>query len=252
MANLSQEFPIESQTSISDKHALLAARRLIGNTGSYRYLEIGSFLGGSLTPFLNDEKCSHILSIDDRGRQQPDERGCKYDYAGVSHDTMLENLRGVGLSTEKIEVFDGSINEYKDLSHRYDLIFIDGEHTDQACFRDFVYSERFLKNDGIIAFHDSTLVHKSLLIICELLNCQNKSYKFIKVKNSEMSFLFFGSYIEENHSLFFDEEPDLNHFHSLSEKQNLLSVVNNRVKIRPSIKKGLKFVIAEVPTRPAF
>ena len=49
--DLNEEFPIRSQTSDSDKLSLLQIRDILGCKGTYKYLEIGSFLGGSLTPF---------------------------------------------------------------------------------------------------------------------------------------------------------------------------------------------------------
>jgi hypothetical protein len=79
MSDLEYFFPIPSQTS-SRQTFLLGTMRLVRNSRAYNYLEIGSFLGGSLTPFLMDTACKTILSIDDRGRVQPDERGINYDY----------------------------------------------------------------------------------------------------------------------------------------------------------------------------
>src|ERR1700690_4369966 len=94
MEHLADEFPIESQTSATDKLALLQVRNILRKTlATYDYLEIGSFLGGSLTPFLKDPQCRRILSVDERNRQQPDERGVKYDYSGITHQTMIDNLK---------------------------------------------------------------------------------------------------------------------------------------------------------------
>ena len=83
-------FPINSQTSDSDKEVLLKIRSLLGP--KYSYLEIGSYLGGSLTPFLRDENCIKILSIDNRGQKQPDERGAKFDYSGITHTTSFNEF----------------------------------------------------------------------------------------------------------------------------------------------------------------
>ena len=72
--DVAREFPINSQTSVTDRLALLQVRSLLQRTlPSYTYLEIGSFLGGSLTPFLRDPQCTRVLSIDERNRQQPPE-----------------------------------------------------------------------------------------------------------------------------------------------------------------------------------
>ena len=84
---------IESQTSALDRRSLLACQLAIRSLkGSYVYLEIGSYLGGSLVPHLLDERCEHIFSIDKRQRRPPDARGCPYEYADNSTSRMLENL----------------------------------------------------------------------------------------------------------------------------------------------------------------
>lgn len=71
-------FPISSQNSNIDKLVLLKIMRLTGlKKNNYSYLEIGSFLGGSLTPFLQDKKCKRILSIDKRNQVLDDERNEK-------------------------------------------------------------------------------------------------------------------------------------------------------------------------------
>ena len=83
-ADIEHFFPVPSATSASDKLFLLGAMRLVREAGAYRYLEIGSHLGGSLTPFLMDPTCEAVFSIDDRGRVQPDERGISFDYTGIT------------------------------------------------------------------------------------------------------------------------------------------------------------------------
>ena len=221
-------FPINSQTSDSDKEVLLKIRSLLGP--KYSYLEIGSYLGGSLTPFLRDENCIKILSIDNRGQKQPDERGAKFDYSGITHDTMIQNLQSHGFDTSKIEVFDGSVNQYAS-NETYDFIFIDGEHTDWACFRDFIHAEKFFKKDCIVAFHDSSLIYKSIKIINELLRSRQSCVKFFKVKNSEMSCLFFNKFLEVDVENLFLVEDDLEKFYSDSEENLLASVVQHRVEI---------------------
>ena len=70
---LNLEFPIVSQTTDEDKIVLLKLKNLMQKLNSYSYLEIGTYLGGSLTPFVKDSNCKYILSIDDRERAQHEE-----------------------------------------------------------------------------------------------------------------------------------------------------------------------------------
>ena len=61
---------ITSQSTESDKRSLLAVqdavREIVGPEGKYNYLEIGSYLGGSIQPHLIDQRCERIFSIDKR------------------------------------------------------------------------------------------------------------------------------------------------------------------------------------------
>ena len=128
----------------------------LAKIGTYNYLEIGSYRGGSLTPFLMDPACKMILSIDDRGRVLPDERGISFDYTGITTQSMLDDLNHCGITTDKLRTFDGSIRTLiDDYTASFDLAFIDGEHTDEACFRDFLWALPLVKPNSIVIFHDS-------------------------------------------------------------------------------------------------
>lgn len=224
-------FPILTQTSDSDRQVLLTIQQLLWQLSSYTYLEIGSYLGGSLTPFLSDVRCEKILSIDRREQQQPDERGARYDYTGITNHIMLQNLQNHGYNTDKLEVFDGSIDQYTDHDTKYDFVFIDGEHTDLACFRDFVYAEKLLKNDCIVAFHDTGIIYKAIRIINQLLVAKQIKFKMITVKNSAMTCLFFNGYADLNLECVFEAETDLDSFYDCCEKKILKEIVQKRVKI---------------------
>ena len=66
---------IPSQTSDDDRKSLLALQAGVrSRRKTYTYLEIGSFLGGSLQPHLLDRSCERIYSIDKRCVVAPDDR----------------------------------------------------------------------------------------------------------------------------------------------------------------------------------
>jgi hypothetical protein len=220
------EFPIQSQSSDSDKLAILKIRDVLSKNGKYNYCEIGSYLGGSLTPFINDNNCDYILSVDDRGKIQPDERGVDYDYRHISHQTMLDGLSKHYEDLSKLETFNGSIHQLVS-NDKFDLIFIDGEHTDYACFRDFIYSQKYLKENSVVMFHDSNLIYKSLKIIQELLLSNKIEHKFIKISNSVVSFIFFGDYISFYKEF---ENEDVEKFYFESEVDVLQQIIKNRVE----------------------
>lgn len=77
---------IPSQTTDPDKGSLLACELAVREIKpDYNYLEIGSYLGGSIQPHLLDDKCGRIYSIDKRPVSQPDARG--YDWVYQNNST---------------------------------------------------------------------------------------------------------------------------------------------------------------------
>ena len=57
-----------------DRRSLLAVQAAVRRrAGAYRYLEIGSYLGGSIQAHLLDPRCERIYSIDNRSAAAPDE-----------------------------------------------------------------------------------------------------------------------------------------------------------------------------------
>lgn len=231
--DLTEYFPIQSQTSSSDKLFLLAAIEMVtAHKKRYSYVEVGSFLGGSLTPFLKDSNCYHVLSIDERERKQPDERGANFDYAGVTHKTMIDNLNSVGIGTEKLQTYDGSVDTVGPTAQSFDLAFIDGEHTDYACVRDFLWILPMLKPDSLIMFHDSSLVFKGIRIIQLYLRKIGIPFQFFKKNDSEMSGIFLGSFAGVDVAAIFGRGDNPEEFYSLAETSLIQQLVANRVEVK--------------------
>src|SRR5215213_10018907 len=100
---------IDSQSTEHDKQSMLALQNAVRQMRpGYKYLEIGSYLGGSIQPHLLDDKCAHIYSLDKRPLKQPDARGFDYTYLNNSTERMLEKLREVAADKmDKITTLDG-------------------------------------------------------------------------------------------------------------------------------------------------
>ena len=179
---------IESQSTIGDKQSLLACqlatRELVEG---YNYLEIGSYLGGSLQPYLLDEKCNIIYSIDKRPEFQPDERGVDYNYQNNSTQRMLEKLKAVDeASLSKIKTIDGDTRSIDAglIKDDIQLCFVDGEHTNEAAFSDFKFCLNVLqKSGGAIIFHDAAIVYNGLINCIEYLKSQNIKFKAYNLPN---------------------------------------------------------------------
>jgi hypothetical protein len=164
---------ISSQSNDNDKQSLLAcqlaAREL---TENYVYLEIGSYLGGSIQPHLLDGKCRKIYSIDKRPRAQPDERGVEYTYLNNSTARMLENLKRVApAQVDKIHAIDGDTRHIQtsEIKDKITLCYIDGEHTDEAVLADFKFCLRVLSENGAILFDDANIIYNGIADCIEYL-----------------------------------------------------------------------------------
>ncbi|HMJ08018.1 MAG TPA: class I SAM-dependent methyltransferase [Pyrinomonadaceae bacterium] len=157
---------IESQSTPPDKQSLLALQVGVRELRpGYNYLEIGSYLGGSIQPHLLDDECARIFSLDKRPLQQPDARGFDYRYLNNSTERMLEKLRGVAPEKMgKLTTIDGDSSQIRpeQITEKIDLCFIDGEHTDRAVMSDFKFCLKVLNENGCIAFHDAQITYNGI------------------------------------------------------------------------------------------
>lgn len=157
---------INSQSSENDKQSLLACQLAARERApNYNYLEIGSYLGGSIQPHLLDDKCARIYSIDKRPSRQPDERGVDYTYLNNSTARMMENLKSVAPDKiEKIVTIEGDTRELSTskVTDKIQLCFIDGEHTDKAVLSDFKFCLDVLDENGAIVFHDASITYNGI------------------------------------------------------------------------------------------
>lgn len=162
-------FTVDSQTSRDDKVSLLRLQWLIrSRLNGYVYLEVGSYLGGTLAPHLADPRCGMAISIDSRHRLVPDERSClPIIYNGNSTARMVEGLKRVlpGEHLTKLRTFDQDAAEvcHADIDAPADLVMIDGEHTVAAAFSDVISLLPVVSENAVIAFHDANLVAEAIL-----------------------------------------------------------------------------------------
>ena len=164
---------ITSQSTENDKKSFLACQLATHSLlSSYKYLEIGSYLGGSIQPHLLDDMCIKIFSIDKRPRVQPDERGVNFTYLNNSTQRMMELLKKVSVDgLNKIVTIDGDTKKLTTdiITEKVNFCFIDGEHTDEAVFSDFQFCFRCLSPTGLIMFHDASIIYNGLRkVICYL------------------------------------------------------------------------------------
>lgn len=157
---------IASQSTDEDRSSMLACQAAVGELrDQYCYLEIGSYLGGSIQPYMVDDRCTTIYSIDKRPRVQPDARGSNWTYVGNSTERMLDNLKQVStVGLGKVIAIDGDTREIDPsrVAEKIDICLIDGEHTDDAVVSDFEFCLRVIDGHGAILFHDAQITYNGI------------------------------------------------------------------------------------------
>ena len=158
---------IESETTMEDRRSLLALQLACRRKHpAFSWLEVGSHLGGSLQALVRDPACVRIESIDPRPQEFSDERvRSKISYPDNSTERMLELLGRVdSADTSKIRTHEATTGELDPAEFEApEVCFIDGEHTDAACAADAEFCRRVLRDNGVIAFHDITVIYKAVL-----------------------------------------------------------------------------------------
>ena len=164
---------VPTQSSDGDRRSWLAVQHSVRCPSGYTYLEIGSFLGGSIQQHLVDPWCSKIISIDKRPHSQPDDRGETLHY-GTDNTAacMLDHLLQVA-PTElgKVTCYDA---DAKDLDSRVVPVpptycFIDGEHSQTAVLSDFEFCLKVCDPNAAICFHDDWIIYRALASALTLL-----------------------------------------------------------------------------------
>lgn len=157
---------IESQTTDWDRRALLAVHSVTAHAKpGFCYLEIGSYLGGSLQVVMRDPRCGRVISVDPRPEAPPDKRLGTWRYEDNSTQRMIGNIRGLPeVDLGKLTSFSCTAKDLKisELPARPAWCFIDGEHTDQAAWRDAIVCAEAMEGSGILVFHDYELVQPAI------------------------------------------------------------------------------------------
>jgi hypothetical protein len=180
---------IETQSNAKDRLSWLAVQRAVREAkDSYAYLEIGSYLGGSLQQYLQDPRCRRIYSIDER---RTDER-----HPENSEQAMLDNLRRVSPEdVDKLACFstDASRVPAGDIDTPPDICFIDGEHTDRAVLSDFAFCIGVCASDATIVFHDAGSTRRGIRACLRSLRRSGRAYLAHKLPGNTFVVALWGS-----------------------------------------------------------
>lgn len=157
---------VSTQLFPDDRRSILAVQEFVArHFGTYSYLEVGSFLGGSLQPHLADGRCVAVYSVDPRPPRQPDERGEQFEYPDNTTQRMLETLRPhYSDQLEKLTCFDLDVSTvpHDAITVAPRLVLIDGEHTDDAVLSDFHAALALADRPCVVMFDDAHIVYRGI------------------------------------------------------------------------------------------
>ena len=121
---------------------------IIGLPANPQVLEIGTFKGWSAITMAQAREDVKIITIDNY-EGIPTENLC------ATVNEVNKNILGSGCSKQILH-FQVSSHDYDNkLKRKFDLLFIDGDHTFDGVKHDFEKFLPFVKDKGIILFHDS-------------------------------------------------------------------------------------------------
>jgi hypothetical protein len=173
---------IKSQTSELDRVSLLALHNACREVhGGFSYLEVGSYVGGSLQVLVADPRCESITSIDSRPASAPDVRGTS-EYRRNTTARMLELLGAVpGADLAKLQTIEADTSAISpEHLPAAQLCLIDGEHTYEAVLKDARFCRRVVRDDGALAFHDRRLVRPAIeLFLGDLRDVPHEGYALL-------------------------------------------------------------------------
>lgn len=187
---------VPSQTTSADRRSLLAVQRAVAAArGTYSYLEIGSHLGGTIQPYLADSRCRRIFSLDPRPAAQPDDRrpGHVAHYENNSSQRMLKMLSDAGLGDVMriscIEL-DSSQVAPEMIAPAPTIAFIDGEHTARAVVADFNFCRQVLRPDGVVVFHDFSILYRPLFAMLRSWRRQKLPWVVVSLPDNLLAVFF--------------------------------------------------------------
>lgn len=122
-------------------------------TGASRFLEIGTFKGATAAAMALRFPNAEIVTLDlpdttkSAWNAQPNEQvGIAYKALGLSDSIKQWDMPSSWLDGEGIWKREGF--------GRFDLIFIDGDHSEEGCYRDLVNCSKLLHDGGCLVVHD--------------------------------------------------------------------------------------------------
>lgn len=194
-----EDFKIPGQLGFRAIQVLIKVQEVISEKGDYNYVEVGSYRGRSLFPHVIDDDCKHALSIDLRPEVTPDERTPINDYHHISAASMLQAI-GRHCEPHCLDKIETLTADCRQIGERkgdalFDLALIDGEHTHEAAFSDFLNLYGVMKDDCIICFDDTHIIYSGIMNALSFLEREGRPHRALFMKGC-ITALLIGEYAE--------------------------------------------------------
>jgi hypothetical protein len=135
------------------------------------------------------------MSVDLRSQEKiQDERQIDYRYTTTTQD-MLLTLEKNNIPTDKLVCIDGTINDVA-TEEKFELAFIDAEHTDQAAYHDACGCLALLQTDAVLLFHDDWIVYQGIEKFEQYLTQSCKKFRKSKLSNSDVTAITLGDWCD--------------------------------------------------------
>ena len=153
---------------------------------NFKYLEIGSFEGGSAIFVANRFKNSKIFCVDNWKKTEDGYSNLDFNDVEKNFDYNVKNYKNI------FKIKKTSNNFFLNNKESFDVIYVDGYHKSNQVFQDCVSSWKNLNSNGILICDDYIWDHYFELKnnpcfgVNKFLKTLNNKYKILQISNSQI------------------------------------------------------------------
>ena len=155
---------------------------------NFKYLEIGSFEGGSAIFVSNKFKKSLIFCVDNWVKTEDGYSNLNFNDVEKNFDFNTKNNQNI------IKIKNNSNDFFSENKQNFDVIYVDGYHKSDQVFQDCVNSWKNLNLGGILICDDyiwshyPEVKHNPCYGVNRFIKTLKNDYKILQVSNSQIFF----------------------------------------------------------------
>ena len=153
---------------------------------NFKYLEIGSFEGGSAIFVANKFKRSLIFCVDNWEKTEDGYSNLDFIDVEKNFDFNVNDCQNI------IKIKNNSNDFFLNNKQNFDVIYVDGYHRSDQVFKDCLNSWKNLNVGGILIcddyiwFHYSEIKNNPCYGVNKFIKTLNNNYKILQVSNSQI------------------------------------------------------------------